>query len=422
MECLLNILIPQCFQIDHRNNKEIANNAFSNLQILTIKEHAQKTADDNPERGQKAGKKSSYPILRYRKDKNNEMFDEMRFDSMNDATRRTGATQKRIMRSINNGVADSEEYYWLKADDDEDLPDEEFRQLPGCREGMLVSNKGRVCFAYRPNPYKTYGSPTAEGYLTFSCDERTIRVHRAVMLAFVGPPPVEEGYTVDHRDGNKTNNCVENLRWATPEQQQANTSNVRRIELYDTENPGKPIKIFNTEAELVAEDGRNQTSVSEAVLFQTNVKERTRDGAPRVTIHIKRGTTLSARYADMTNEEKMKREMDILDHLIRTALQDKNKRKSNPDNLPIGVTRGSQGGLRASMKFLGKEFREGGGKDPQALAHARRVWFDEVVEKRRAFIRASFGYPPSSGDGASSVPSSSDGSYDDHPPRQDPPH
>ena len=39
-------------------------------------------------------------------------------------------------------------------------------------------------------------------------------VHRAVMTAFVGPCP--EGNEVAHWDGNKGNNKLENLRYATP--------------------------------------------------------------------------------------------------------------------------------------------------------------------------------------------------------------
>lgn len=53
------------------------------------------------------------------------------------------------------------------------------------------------------------------GYLnvTLNQDGRrwTMRVHRLVMLAFVGPMP--EDHSVDHRDVNPANNALTNLRY-----------------------------------------------------------------------------------------------------------------------------------------------------------------------------------------------------------------
>jgi len=186
IECLYNTIIPPEFDIDHKDANPL-NNKFNNLQILTRKEHGKKTSEQNPEKGKKAGVKSSYQIVRFKKDEHDNRTDEMSFDSMNEATRIVSATQKRIMRSINGYIPDSEGYYWIRTEDDNDIIGEEWRQVPECRNGMLVSNKGRVWFKHRPKSHKTFGSKTLEGYFTFSCDKRSIKVHQAVILEFIGP-------------------------------------------------------------------------------------------------------------------------------------------------------------------------------------------------------------------------------------------
>lgn len=42
---------------------------------------------------------------------------------------------------------------------------------------------------------------------------RTVKAHRLVLIAFVGPPP--EGMEALHRNGNPADNRLENLRWGT---------------------------------------------------------------------------------------------------------------------------------------------------------------------------------------------------------------
>jgi hypothetical protein len=67
----------------------------------------------------------------------------------------------------------------------------------------------------------TRGSPSAGGYLrtalTLGARKQSLSLHRAVMAAFVGP--CAEGYSVNHRNGVKTDNRLENLEYATPEEQ-----------------------------------------------------------------------------------------------------------------------------------------------------------------------------------------------------------
>ena len=388
MECFYNVTIPPHYDIDHKDANPL-NNKFDNLQILTKKEHGQKTAKQNPGRGKKAMKKRSYRIVRFRIGENGERIDEMFFDSMAEATRKVKATYARITRSIEGSIPDSKGYHWANECDNDDLPGEEWLQVPGLREGMLVSNKGRVCYKYLPNPYKTSGSPTERGYFTFMCMNKKMGVHRAALLAFTGPPPTDD-HTADHIDRDRGNNCVGNLRWATRSEQSKNQERIRPIEIYDPKNPGVALKIFDTGREAAEEYGTLEDAIFRAV---HGTRGAGRD--PFSARFINRERTLSARYADLTNEEKMNRELAFLDYQVEVAKQDKGKRKSNPENLPIGISRKEANAhhprpkLVAKMTFLGKKYSNGG-NDPAALVRERDEWFNKVVEDHKAFIRQSF--------------------------------
>jgi hypothetical protein len=61
---------------------------------------------------------------------------------------------------------------------------------------------------------------------------RKLFVHRAVMFAFVGPPPTT-GHEVRHLDGDPSNNALTNLRWGT------RTENMQDKSLHGTEIYGE---------------------------------------------------------------------------------------------------------------------------------------------------------------------------------------
>jgi hypothetical protein len=45
---------------------------------------------------------------------------------------------------------------------------------------------------------------------------KTFAIHRLVMACFVGPCP--KGFQVNHKDGNKRNNCLWNLEYVLPKE------------------------------------------------------------------------------------------------------------------------------------------------------------------------------------------------------------
>lgn len=99
--------------------------------------------------------------------------------------------------------------------------DEEWRDIPGYEEFYEVSNKGRVrTKKSRLRGYDAgtllFQTATADGYLGTTLlrnsEKKRINVHRLVMLAFVGEPGELD---VNHKNGIKADNRLENLEYVT---------------------------------------------------------------------------------------------------------------------------------------------------------------------------------------------------------------
>eukprot|EP00435_Cladocopium_sp_Y103_P028122 s1550_g7.t1 len=78
-----------------------------------------------------------------------------------------------------------------------------------------VSNYGR-CRNLRG--MVTVGSQKPTGYHMVGIEGKSFLVHRLVKFAFDGPPETGFAWQVNHLDGNKSNNRLENLQYATPSQ------------------------------------------------------------------------------------------------------------------------------------------------------------------------------------------------------------
>ena len=105
---------------------------------------------------------------------------------------------------------------------------EEFKDLPDY-PGYRISNHGRVW----SNKLKRVLIPPCDryGYLRIGIWKgqivRKFFVHRLVALMFIPNP--DNKPTVNHKDGDKMNNHVSNLEWATVAEQNFHKLNVLKI-------------------------------------------------------------------------------------------------------------------------------------------------------------------------------------------------
>ena len=141
-------------------------------------------------------------------------------------------------------------------------------------EGLYqVSDDGhirRILANGKTRPVKN--RPSGNGYYTVClsdhCKKKTFAVHRLVAETFLRVPTDME---VNHKDGNKLNNNVDNLEWVTQKQNQHHAIQVL------SKNPwGKPPRKVNC---LDAETGEliaKFDSVSEASRSLNNSNARSR--------------------------------------------------------------------------------------------------------------------------------------------------
>ena len=148
---------------------------------------------------------------------------------------------------------------------------EEWKDIKGYEGLYQVSNMGRVKTLandkYRKEKIRKLRFDK-DGYLQLNFNQNkekeTPKVHRLVAEAFIPNP--ENKSEVHHIDKSKTNNCVENLIWVTPEEHAAlhsgdETRNKpsKKVEQYTLD--GKLIKVWESACQIQREKGYKQSSI-----------------------------------------------------------------------------------------------------------------------------------------------------------------
>ena len=156
---------------------------------------------------------------------------------------------------------------------------EEWKEIEGFNGMYLISNKGRVK-SYKQRKEKILTTHKTHGNyiivdLSSKGKSKSYRLHRLVAKAFI--PNVDDKPDVNHIDGDKSNNCSENLEWCTKSENMQHASRTglfipynkgkygkdchssKKVAMLD-KNTGKVIKCFESEREGALYLGKNDKS------------------------------------------------------------------------------------------------------------------------------------------------------------------
>ena len=123
-------------------------------------------------------------------------------------------------------------------------------------EWLEVSNLGNVRNPKTGTIRKLNLLHTGYVFVSFSLGSRqkrkTIRVHKAVAESFIPNP--EKKTQVNHIDGNKENNCIENLEWVTPKENMAHAYETGLAKVKNRHNGSKLSKLNIEEINYIKEN------------------------------------------------------------------------------------------------------------------------------------------------------------------------
>ena len=201
-----------------------SNNRIDNLEWATPSENVRHSYATNPSRGNGGSKLARLVMIRPLGSCN-----WTRFSSIKLAAEALSQPYKKVHgRCHRNSQVDGYEYK-LSTFQHVEIPGEEWRPMIDPRSGRhvggrMVSSQGRI---KSKAGLISLGFSREDGYSSMqikvgsNSQYRFALVHRVVAASFLGLPPSPNHSQVNHKDGNRSNNAVDNLEYVTPAENSA---------------------------------------------------------------------------------------------------------------------------------------------------------------------------------------------------------
>ena len=218
--------LPQseaAWQVNHIDGNR-SNNRKGNLEWVSPSENTRHSYVANPSRGNGGSKRARPVVIRPMGS-----HKWTRFSSIKLAAQELGLHSETVRyRCLKHLQVDGYEYKFAPVQQVK-LPGEEWLPMLDPRsgrrvDGRMISSQGRV---KSKAGHISIGCVRKDGYLCIHMkvgskfQRRTEYVHGLVAAAFLGLPPSPQHSQINHKDGNKSNNAVENLEYVTPAENMA---------------------------------------------------------------------------------------------------------------------------------------------------------------------------------------------------------
>jgi hypothetical protein len=173
------------------------------------------------------------------------------FESLREMSKALDVSEKNFHANLSGRTkyvnTPSGKYFFKYADEKILMKSEELDEFEKIKnvENFLIHKDGRIYNVKR----KIFMKPRLnKGYMYIVLNEKNCPIHRLVAIQFI--PNLENKEFVNHKDGNKLNNNVDNLEWVTRSENNQHAydtdlnTNYKSIHMYELS--GKYIKTFKT--------------------------------------------------------------------------------------------------------------------------------------------------------------------------------